>query len=166
MITIKEFFKYENANAIEVTWIETKQENFIKKEIVDDEEVETVETIIHCQSFADSQIDLLRQTAKHYDTPLTQEQEDIIKDVLANRILPTKEELEAIASENEKQRVIQIKQEAGRIIKSKYSIEWQLNHPRLDVTYINEYEWIDNIRAISNQAELGGTSLENIDWGI
>ena len=171
MIEIKEFLKYENGNNIEVTWVEIKEEEFTTKEILDDEEVEivdtkTVETIIHCQAFSDSQIDLLRQTAKEFKTVLTAEHEEIIADVIKNIVLPTQEELEAIEAEKEQQRILSIKAEAGRIIESKYNIYWQLNHPRLDITYINEYEWIDNIRAISNQAELGGTSLENIDWGI
>ena len=64
------------------------------------------------------------------------------------------------------QRISQIKAKASELILNKYSIYWQLNHPRLDITYVDEYKWIDNIRAISNQAELDGTSLENIDWGI
>ena len=62
------------------------------------------------------------------------------------------------------ERIQSIKQRAGEIIKSKYSIEWQLNHPRLDETYVNEYEWIDNIRRISNEAEENGTKLEDIIW--
>ncbi len=173
MIIIKNFFKYENANAIEVTWVETKEENFIKKEIVEDNEVETiytktVETIIHCQSFSDSQIDLLRQTAKDFKTSLTQEHEEIIADVIANRILPTKEELEAIVIEKEKQRILSIKAEAGRIIEIKYPIYKQNNILMSqnidDIQIMNDY--ILAIRNISNNAELDGTALENIDWGI
>lgn len=64
------------------------------------------------------------------------------------------------------ERINKIKAKAGEIIKSKYSIEWQLNHPRLDATYVNEYAWLDNIRKISNEAEVNGTELENIDWEI
>lgn len=64
------------------------------------------------------------------------------------------------------ERINKIKQKAGEIIKSKYSIVWQLNHPRLDTTYINEYAWLDNIRKISNEAELNGIALEDIDWNI
>ncbi len=171
MITIKEFFKYENANNIEVTWIEEKQEIFIRKELIESKEVDvedtkTIKTTVLCQSFSDDQIDLLRQTAKDFNTIFTKEQEKIIADVIANIVLPTQQELEAIAIENEKQRVLLIKQEAGRIIESKYNIYWQLNHPRLDATYADEYQWIDNIRDIGNKAELEGTALENIDWGI
>lgn len=68
--------------------------------------------------------------------------------------------------EIEVERIQSIKQRAGEIIKSKYSIEWQLNYPRLDETYISQYDWIDNIRKISNEAESNGTSLEDINWGI
>ena len=64
------------------------------------------------------------------------------------------------------QRILSIKQEVGRIIESKYNIYWQLNHPRPDATYADEYKWIDNIRDIGNKAELEGTALEDIDWGI
>lgn len=66
----------------------------------------------------------------------------------------------------DEQRIALIKAKAGEIIKSKYSIEWQLNHPRLDATYVNEYSWLDNIRKISNEAEANGTALEDIDWLI
>lgn len=73
----------------------------------------------------------------------------------------TDEELKLFYDEN---RINSIKAKAGEIIKSKYSIEWQLNHPRVDVTYATQYAWIDNIRAISNEAELNGTALEDISW--
>ena len=64
------------------------------------------------------------------------------------------------------QRISKIKSKTKEIITSKHSIEWQLNHPRLDETYISQYAWIDNIRNISNKAESNGTSLEDINWGI
>ena len=64
------------------------------------------------------------------------------------------------------ERIAAIKVKAGEIINNKYSIYWQLNHPRLDESYIKEYQWIDNIRAISNKAETNGTALEDIDWQI
>ena len=74
---------------------------------------------------------------------------------------------EAIILKNQKEdkiRIQSIKQKANEIIKSRYSIEWQLNHPRMDETYVNEYAWIDNIRRISNEAESNGTKLEEIIW--
>ena len=170
MVIITKFFKYENANTIEVTWAEIKEE-FIKIDVIEDKEVETVdtktvETTIHCQAFPDNQIDLLRQTASKFETILTIEHEEIIADVIKNIVVPTQEELEAIEAEKEKQRILSIKAEAGRIIESRYSIIWQLNHTRMDIAYVSEYAWIDSIRAISNEAEINGSALEYIDWGI
>lgn len=58
----------------------------------------------------------------------------------------TEEELES-------ERVQAIKSKAGEIINQKYNIYWQLNHPRVDVTFTKEYEWIDAVRAMSNELE-------------
>lgn len=66
--------------------------------------------------------------------------------------------------EIEAERIKSIKAKAGEIIKSKYPFEWQLNYPRLDETYLEQYNWIDNIRKISNEAEANGTALEDINW--
>lgn len=66
----------------------------------------------------------------------------------------------------EEQRISQIKAKAGELILAKYSIIWQLNHPRTDLTYASDYAYIDNIRDISNEAEANGTALEDIDWGV
>lgn len=63
-------------------------------------------------------------------------------------------------------RVTQIKAKASELITSKYSIIWQLNHPRTDVTYAADYAYIDGIRNISNEAEANGTALEDIDWTV
>lgn len=68
--------------------------------------------------------------------------------------------------EENNERIQAIKAKASEIITSKYSIAWQLNNPRADTAYTKDYEWIDNVREISNKAELNGTALENIDWGI
>lgn len=73
----------------------------------------------------------------------------------------TDEELSVLHNSN---RIAEIKAEAGSIIKNKYSIEWQLNHPRVDSTYAEQYAWIDRIRAISNEAEINGTQLGDIVW--
>ena len=64
------------------------------------------------------------------------------------------------------QRIDKIKAKASELILAKYSIIWQLNHPRTDVTYANDYAYIDNIRDISNEAEANGTALEDIDWRV
>lgn len=64
----------------------------------------------------------------------------------------------------ETQRIQQIKAKAEELILARYSIIWQLNHPRVDVQYKNDYDFIDNIRRISNEAEASGTALEDINW--
>lgn len=165
--------KNPNSNSIEATFyeeVETVTSIFVEKEIEgelvrvkEDKNIITA-NVIHCQSYSDLQIDLLKQFAKEFNTSFSKEQELIIKDVIANIVVPTKEELEAIALENEKQRVLSIKQEAGRIIESKFSIYWQLNHPRSNEQFINEYLWIDKIRQISNKAEEDGLEYNQIEW--
>ena len=69
----------------------------------------------------------------------------------------TEEQLDA-------QRISQIKAKASELILAKYSIIWQLNHPRTDSTYDNDYAWIDSIRAISNIAEANGTNVGDVQW--
>lgn len=64
------------------------------------------------------------------------------------------------------QRISRIKAKASELILAKYSIIWQLNHPRTDVAYAADYAYIDGIRNISNEAEANGTALEDIDWGV
>lgn len=64
------------------------------------------------------------------------------------------------------QRISQIKAKASELITTKYSVVWQLNHPRTDVNYASDYAYIDGIRDISNEAEANGTALEDIDWGV
>lgn len=66
--------------------------------------------------------------------------------------------------EIEEQRISSIKSKAEQLITSKYSIIWQLNHPRLDEAYKDDYAYIDRIRDISNEAETNRTALEDIDW--
>ena len=63
-------------------------------------------------------------------------------------------------------RISQIKAKASELITAKYTIVWQLNHPRTDIAYTADYAYIDNIRDISNEAEVNGTALEDIDWGV
>lgn len=83
----------------------------------------------------------------------------ITEDEFKAMLAPTQEEAEA-------NRISQIKAKASELILSNYSIIWQLNHPRTDVTYASDYAYIDNIRDISNEAEANGTSVEDIDWGV
>ncbi|MCG3706375.1 hypothetical protein L5F43_07745 [Aliarcobacter butzleri] len=66
----------------------------------------------------------------------------------------------------ESYRIEQIKAKTEEIITSKYTIIWQLNHPRGVEEYIEAYAWIDSIRAISNKAEEDGLNVDEIDWSI
>ena len=68
--------------------------------------------------------------------------------------------------QREEQRIQQIKSKANELILARYSIIWQLNHPRDDIQYKSDYDFIDNIRRISNEAEANGTALEDINWEI
>lgn len=86
---------------------------------------------------------------------------ELIKQWLSEGNIP---EPEFTEEELNKQRIQMIKSKASELITSKYSIAWQLNHPRTDTRYIDDYAWIDNIRAISNTAEADGTNVEDIQW--
>ena len=66
----------------------------------------------------------------------------------------------------ETQRIQEIKSKANELILARYSIIWQLNHPRVDIQYKIDYDFIDNIRRISNEAEANGTALEDINWEV
>ena len=81
-------------------------------------------------------------------------------------LLTNTPESEFTAEELEEERISQIKAKASELILAKYSIIWQLNHPRTDVTYASDYAYIDNIRDISNEAEANGTALEDINWEV
>ena len=63
-------------------------------------------------------------------------------------------------------RIQEIKTKANELILARYSIIWQLNHPRVDIQYKSDYDFIDNIRRISNEAEANGTALEDINWEV
>ena len=66
----------------------------------------------------------------------------------------------------ETQRIQEIKAKASELILARYSIIWQLNHPRVDIQYKSDYDFIDNIRRISNEAEANDTALEDINWEV
>lgn len=104
-------------------------------------------------------------------TPNIKVSEDIYKEALninANCYKDDKFIVKDFKTDNEieTQRILSIKLKAGEIITSKYPIVWQLNHPRFNEAYNLDYEWIDNIRVISKKAEINGTALDDIDWGI
>ena len=70
-----ELIKYDNANCLEAT--------FINEDIV-----------IHCQAYADVQMDLLKEDCLKFGTELNDEQLDLIKEVEQNIVLPNQEEIE------------------------------------------------------------------------
>ena len=147
MNKIKEI-KLDNTNWIEVT-------------VVNEDD-----TIIHCESFGDvdEYTELLKQRCAEFGVELDEDNLSILAEQKNKRKVLTEEELDEISRLAEEQRIAGIKAEAGSIIRNRYSIEWQLNYPRVDATYAEQYAWIDRIRAISNEAEANGTQLGDIVW--
>lgn len=141
--------------------IKLDQTNWIEVTIVNENN-----EIIHCESFGDSDeyISLLNQRCIEFGVELSDDNLSILAEQKGKRKVLTSEELAEIARLAEEQRIAGIKAEAGYIIRNRYTIEWQLNHPRVDSTYAEQYEWIDRIRAISNEAEANGTQLGDIVW--
>ncbi|WP_151950359.1 hypothetical protein [Aliarcobacter butzleri] len=137
--------------------------NWLEITIVDKEGVS-----IHCESFGDSDEyqELLRQRILEFNISSTEELEQILKEQRAKRYIPTEEEIAEQKLKQEAYRIEQIKAKANEIITSKYSIIWQLNHPRGVEEYKEAYAWIDAIRDISNKAEKDGLNIDQIDWSI
>ena len=86
---------------------------------------------------------------------------ELIKQWLAEGNIP---EPEFTEEEIDEQRVSLIKANANELITSRYSIVWQLNHPRTLPEYSEQYQYIDRIREISNIAEADGTKFEDTNW--
>lgn len=154
-----------NKDWLEATWTkEVTTINEVEKdgELVQEDSVATEQ--VHCESFSGHRehIMLLKAKAKEFNTPLD-EFEDLIKKCEDSFVYPNENDIKREADKN---RILCIKSEAGRVISEKYSIIWQLNHPRLSGKYIDEYTWIDNIREISNKAEVDGIEYNQIDWGV
>ena len=122
--------------------------------------------VIHCESFGDSDEyqALVTQRCLEFGVELSDDNLSILDEQKAKRKVLTSEELAEIARLADEQRIAGIKAEAGSIIRNRYSIEWQLNYPRADATYAEQYAWIDRIREISNEAEANGTQLGDIVW--
>ena len=141
--------------------IKLDQTNWLEVTIVNEND-----KIIHCESFGDSEEyqSLLLQRCAEFSIELSEDNLAILDEQKAKRKVFTAEELAEIARLADEQRIAGIKAEAGSTIRNRYSIEWQLNHSRLDPTYVEQYEWIDRIRAISNEAEANGTQLGDIVW--
>ena len=70
-----ELIKYDNANCLEATF---KNEDIV----------------IHCQAYADVQMDLLKEECLKFGVKLNKEQLTLIKEVEDNIVLPTQEELD------------------------------------------------------------------------
>ena len=80
MIKLSKLIKYDNANALEATWVEVEQITTTDEdgnEVVTDKEIS-----IKCQSYDCTQMDMLRADALELGTPLT-EYEALITEVEA-----------------------------------------------------------------------------------
>ncbi len=96
MTKLKQLIKYDNANALEATWVE------VYEVVSTDEEGKEVitekETAIKCHAYDGSQMDMLRADSAELGTPLD-EYEALIAEVEANIVPPpppTSEELAAL----------------------------------------------------------------------
>lgn len=76
-----ELVKYDNANCLELTFIDEDK-------------------IVHCQAYADVQMDLLNEDCLKFGVKLNKEQLALIKEVEDNIILPTQEELDKLELKN------------------------------------------------------------------
>ena len=105
MIFLKNLIKYTNANVVEATWLE--------RTIAPDTEVPAVDAVIDeegnviteavaahtipgavtdvqlkCHSYSDGQIDMLRADVAEFGVPLSAEDEALIAEVIAARVIP------------------------------------------------------------------------------
>lgn len=132
--------------------------------------IETEEgVIVHCESFGDSDEyqELLRQRLAEFGVEATQELEDRLKEQVSKRHIPTEEEMAEELVKQEEYRVQSIKLTAQSLILSKYSLEKQssANLVLYGDVYLQEMkDYISNIIRISNEAELNGTKVEDIQW--
>ena len=149
MITIKEF-KLTSNNWLEVSWVDNEKE-------------------IHCEFFGDSDEyqDLLKQRLQELEVESTSELEDILAEQIANRHIPTLEEITEELRKQEEYRIQNIKLTAQSLILNKYSLEKQ-SSAHLGIygdAYLQEMkDYISNIIKISNEAEINGTKMEDIQW--
>ena len=140
------------------------QTNWLEVNIENEEGI-----IIHCESFGDSDEyqELLRQRLEEFEVEATQELEDVLKEQVSKRHIPTQEEIAEELRKQEEYRVQNIKLTAQSLILSKYPLEKQ-SSAQLDLygdEYLEEMKtFISNIIEISNKAEKEGTKLEDIQW--
>lgn len=163
----------DQTNWLEVTWVNVETIT-LPQEVVDGVanmvlKTQEVETIIHCESFGDSDEyqELLRQRCVELGTEVTEELEDKLKEQVAKRHIPTEEEVEAKRLADEEYRIQSIKLTAQSLILQKYPLEKQssANLGLYGEEYLAEMKaYIANIIRISNEAELNGTQVEEILW--
>ena len=140
------------------------QTNWLEVNIENEEGV-----IIHCESFGDSDEyqELLRQRLVEFGVEATTELEDVLAEQVSKRHIPTEEEIAEELAKKEEYRVQSIKLTAQSLILSKYSLEKQ-SSARLGIygeLYLTEMkDYISYIIRISNEAEINGTELEDIQW--
>ena len=141
----------DQTNWLEITW------------------VDEVETVIHCESFGDSDEyhELIRQRLVELNAETTQELENILEEQVSKRHIPTEEEIAEELRKQEEYRVQSIKLTAQSLILNKYSLEKQ-SSAQLGLygdEYLEEMKtFISSIIEISNKAEKEGTKLEDIKW--
>lgn len=140
------------------------QTNWLEVNIENEEGV-----VIHCESFGDSDEyqELLRQRLAELEVEVTQELENALEEQVSKRHIHTEEEIAEELAKQEDYRVQSIKLTAQSLILSKYSLEKQ-SSAQLGL-YGEEYlqemkDYISNIIRISNEAELNGTKVEDIQW--
>lgn len=163
----------DQTNWLEVTWVKVKTVT-LPQEVVEGVadmvlRTQEVETVIHCESFGDSgeYQELLRQRCIEFGTETTQELESILEEQISKRYIPTEEEIAEELAKQEEYRVESIKLTAQSLIISKYSLEKQssANLGLYGEEYLTEMKaYITNIIRISNEAEVNGTKMEDIQW--
>ena len=144
----------DQTNWVEITWVNEEEE---------------IETILHCESFGDSDEyqELLRQRCVEFETEITEELNSKLLEQISKRHIPTEEEIEAKRLADEEQRVQSIKLTAQSLILYKYSLEKQssANLGIYGEAYLQEMkDYISNMIRISNEAEINGTKVEDIQW--
>lgn len=144
--------------------ISLDQTNWLELNIENEEGV-----IIHCESFGDSDEyqELLKQRLIELGVETTQELEDVLQEQASKRYIPTEEEIAEELVKKEEYRVQSIKLTAQSLILSKYPLEKQssANLGLYGEVYLQEMkDYIANIIRISNEAEINGTKVEDIQW--
>lgn len=163
----------DQTNWLEVTWVKVETIT-LPQEVVDGVadmvlRTQEVETILHCESFGDSDEyqELLRQRLAELSVETTQELESILDEQASKRYIPTEEELEAKRLADEEQRIQSIKLTTKSLILQKYPLEKQssANLGLYGEEYLAEMKaYISNIIMISTEAEISGTKVEDIQW--